>query len=659
MKKSLLLAGLTLCSIGALNAQVALSEDFNALTAPAIPVGWAVDSPSTWTSGAPNTIAPNISAAGMSLNTPEHMKAIGVNGQLANANNSTIKSSSFALPATMTDAYFYFDLAYFGFRLNADASKKEELFFIVSTDGGATWTTVQTIDANGANNQNNGTWSTRAINMSTYIGSTNIKVGFRFKNNGGQLVGAVMDNFRIFSGKDAKMAAANGGGHPANGVSYLQSGTATNVKGTVQNVGTSALTGYVIKYQQGANPAQSYTVTGVNIAPLATADFTHNIPFTPAANQAYPLKVWVEATGDANHVNDTANVALMGVPFIPEKKILFEEGTGTWCVWCPRGAVAMEEFADNNPNKAAQVAVHNGDGMRVTAYDTYMTSLNGGGFPNLVTDRTGALTTDPSDIEDLYEAIKDNFGYATLTMGTPTVTGTTVSVPLTIKPAVDMPNPRVSLIVTESNVHDSRPGAGPQKNAYANNGNGPMGGWETKGAVVSNVNYHFVGRAVSPSPAGEALTLPATLIANTTYNVTLTATLNAEWRPAHLQYIATLGEGTSKVIFNTAFSPLPPLEPGLPTTVANVEAGINRATLYPNPVADGIATLEIDATASSTLTYNVTDLTGRVVLTGSKTAINSGLNNIQINTAALNSGLYMINFSTEKGNTSIKFQVIK
>lgn len=654
MKKSLLLAGLTLCSLGTLNAQVALSENFNGLTAPAIPVGWSADSPSVWTSGAPNTIAPNVSAAGLSLNTPDHMKSIGVNGQLPAAQNSAIKSSAFALPATMPDAYFYFDLAYFGFRMNANPAQKEELFFIVSTDGGTTWTTVQTIDPN-----TNDLWETRAINMSSYIGSTNIKVGFRFKNNGGQLVGAVMDNFRIFSGKDAKMATANAEGHPSNGVTYLQSGVAANIKGTVQNVGTSAITGYVVKYQQGANAAQSYTVSGVNIAPMGTADFTHNIPFTPAANQAYPMKVWVELTGDDNHLNDTSSVALAGVPFIPEKKILFEEGTGTWCVWCPRGAVAMEEFAANHPNKAAQVAVHNGDGMRVTAYDSYMTSLNGGGFPNLVTDRTGALTTDPSDIEDLYEGIKDNFGYATLTMGTPTVSGTTVSVPLTIKPAVDMPNPRVSLIVTESNVHSSRPGAGSQKNAYANNANGPMGGWETKGSVVSNVNYHFVGRAVSPSPAGEAFTLPATLVANTTYNVTLTATLDPEWRQDHLQYIATLGEGTSKVIFNTAFSPLPPLEPGLPTTVANIEAGINRATLYPNPVADGMANLEIDATASATLTYNITDLTGRVVLTGSKTAINSGLNNIKINTAALNSGLYMINFSTEKGNTSIKFQVIK
>lgn len=654
MKKSLFFAGLTLCSLGGLNAQVALTQDFNALTAPALPAGWASNPASAWMSGAPNTIAPNAQAGlGYNLNNTAYMKAFGVNGKLAIANNSIVSTETFSLPASMPDAAFIFDMAYYQVRLTADTSKKEELFFVVSTDGGVNWTTVQTMSANQTY-----LWETKSINMAAYIGSTNLKVGFRYKNNGGELVGVVFDNFRIFSGKDARLNLASAGDHPANGKGYQQSGVGTNVTGTVQNLGTADITSYVVKYQQGANPVQSYTVSG-SIAPLASANFTHNIPFTPAANQQYPLKVWVELTGDNNHANDSANVTVVGVPFIPEKKLLFEEGTGTWCGWCPRGAVAMEEFAVSHAGKAAQVAVHNGDGMTVAAYDSYMSGINGGGFPNLVTDRTVELTTDPGDIEDVYDALKDNFGFATLTMGTPTVTGTTVSIPMTIKPAVDMPNPRVALIVTESNVHSSRPGTGAQQNYYANNARGPMGGWETKGSSVSNVNYHFIGRAVSPSPAGDAMGLPATLTANTTYDVTLTATLNAEWKPENLQYIATLGESSSKTIFNTAFSALPTLEPGLPTTVANVDAGINRATLYPNPVTNGMATLEIDAMSSATLTYNVTDLSGRVVLSGSKAAISSGLNSIQINTAALNSGLYLINFATEKGNTSIKFQVIK
>ncbi|RYD97164.1 MAG: T9SS type A sorting domain-containing protein [Sphingobacteriales bacterium] len=655
MKKSLFFAGLTLCSLGSLNAQVALTQDFNGLTAPAIPAGWASNPASAWTTGAPNTIAPNAQAGlGYNLNSAAYMKAFGVNGKLAIANNSLVTTETFALPATMPDASFIFDMAYFQVRLNSDTSKKEELFFVVSTDGGANWTTVETVSANQTY-----LWETRSINMAAYIGSTNLKVGFRYKNNGGELVGVVFDNFRIFSGKDARLNSATAGNHPANGMGYHQSGTATNVTGSVQNLGTSAITGYVVKYQQGANPVQSYTVSGASIAPLATANFSHNVPFTPAANQQYPLKVWVELTGDTNHANDSTNVTVVGVPFIPEKKILFEEGTGTWCGWCPRGAVAMEEFAVSHAGKAAQVAVHNGDGMAVSAYDSYMSSLNGGGFPNLVTDRTVELTTDPGDIESVYNSLKENFGFATLTMGTPTVTGTSVSIPLTIVPAVNMPNPRVALIVTESNVHSTRPGTGNQANYYANNARGPMGGWEAKGSSVANVNYHFIGRAVSPSPAGDAMGLPATLTANSTYNVTLTATLNAEWRTDHLQYIATLGDNNSKTIYNTAFSPLPLLEPGLPTTVANVDAGINKATLYPNPVTNGIANLEIDAMSAATLTYNITDLSGRVVLTGSKAAINSGLNTIQINTAALNSGLYMVNFATEKGNTTIKFQVIK
>lgn len=655
MKKTLLVIGLSVAALGVVRAQTVLTQNFDALAAPALPTGWISTPAGVWKSGAPNSIAPNAQAGmGYNLNNAAYMNAMGVDGSQATANNSTIYTNSFSLPASLTDAYFLFDMAYFGVRLTADATKKETVLFVVSTDGGTTWSNGDTVAANQTY-----LWETRGINLASYIGNTNVKVGFKYVNNGGALIGVVFDNFKIFSGKDARMVVASGGSNPANGKGYQQSGTTTQIKGTVQNLGSGTISSYVVKYKQGSNAAQSYNVTGANIAPLATGTFTHSVPFNVAANAEYPIKVWVELADDNNTGNDSTDVTVVGVPFIPAKKVLFEEGTGTWCVWCPRGAVFMEKFAEDFPGKAAQVAVHNGDGMAVSTYDSYMSSLNGGGFPNLVTDRTLAYTSDPSDINDLYNVLKDNFGFAEVTMGTPTVSGTTVSVPVTVKPAVNITSPRLALIVTESNVHSSRPGTGAQKNAYAGGSYGVMGGWEAQPQNATNVNYHFVSRAVSPSPAGDAMGLPATLTANTTYNATLTATLNAEWQTNNLQYIVTLGDASSKVIFNTAFSPLPHLQPGLPTSVVNVEAGIDEATLYPNPVNGNEANLKINANIATELNYTVTDLAGRVVLKGETSNIFPGVNTISISTNNLNNGLYLVNIQTSKGNSTIKFQVVK
>lgn len=654
MRKSLLIFGFSsLLSAGAF-AQIAFTENFNALTAPAIPTGWASNPTGVWKSGAPNTIAPNAQTGlGYNLNATAYMNAFGVDGSQASANNSTVQSATFALPSTMTDASFFFDIAYFKVRLNSDASKREQLNFMISTDGGTNWTTLDSI----APNQNY-VWETKSINLASYIGNSNLKVGFNYKNNGGALVGVVFDNFKIFSGKDMKMVSAKAGSSFVNGKGYQLTGTSAQISGTVQNLGTANVPSYVVKYKQGSNAAQSFTVNTA-IAPLATYDFTHSIPLSIAANQEYPLQVWVELPGDLVSSNDTVGATVVGVPFMPVKRILFEEGTGTWCGWCPRGAVAMEEFAHDFPGKAAMVAVHNGDGMKVTAYDNYMASINGGGFPNLVTDRDGSYTTDPSNVEDLYNALKDNFGFAEVTLGTPAVSGSTVTVPVTIKPAINITNPRLSLIVTESNVHSSRPNTGNQTNYYANNANGAMGGWESKGSSVSNVNYHFVGRAVSPSPAGDAMGLPATLTANTTYTANMTATLNSEWQTANLQYIVTLGDASGKTIFNTDFTPMPILQPGLPSSVVNVEAGINKASLFPNPVNGNITNLLIDAVEGSEFSYSIVDLTGREVLKGKTTNIIPGENTIQVNTSNLNNGLYIVNLITEKGNASLKFQVIK
>jgi thiol-disulfide isomerase/thioredoxin len=491
------------------------------------------------------------------------------------------------------------------------------------------------------------------IPVGTYAGQANLKFGFKYSNTAAALVGVVFDNIKIWMGADIAIESAIGGTNPANGKGYQLVNTAAPIKGTIKNMGTTTITNYTVWYKQGANPAVSYAATG-SIAPLATATFTHATPFTTPANTAYPIKVWVVLASDNNHTNDSTNIDVTGVPFLPVKKLVLEEGTGTWCGWCPRGSVFMEEFAEDNVNKVAQIAVHNNDPMEVSAYDTYMGSYVGG-FPNMVVDRT--LDTDPSNIDEVYTTLKDNFAFAEVTMGTPTVSGTTVTVPVTVKPAVAITNPKLALVVTESNVKGT--GAQwPQVNYYAGGGNGPMGGWESQPAQVTNVNFHFVARSISPSPAGEASGLPGTLAAGTTYTATLTGTLNSAWKTADLQYIVLFMNGTDATVMNSAFTALPTLKPGLPTSVTNLEAGIEKAQLYPNPTT-GLAYLQVELKEATNGTLTITDAVGRSVSPAKTTAMRSGTTVLEIPTEHLATGMYLINLSTEKGNVAMKLQVLK
>ena len=139
-------------------------------------------------------------------------------------------------------------------------------------------------------------------------------------------------------------------------------GANVDITGTVLNVGTAPITSLTVKYLANGL-TKTNTITGLNIATNATYDFTHNVPFTIPAPGTWPVKVWVETTGDLNQANDTLTQTISALAFQPTKRIVFEEGTGTWCQWCPRGAVFMDSIHNAYPTTALTIAVHNGDPM--------------------------------------------------------------------------------------------------------------------------------------------------------------------------------------------------------------------------------------------------------------------------------------------------------
>ena len=50
-------------------------------------------------------------------------------------------------------------------------------------------------------------------------------------------------------------------------------------------------------------------------------------------------------------------------------RVVGEEATGTWCGWCPRGAVALNWMDHDYEGYWQGIAVHNGDPMSDADYD--------------------------------------------------------------------------------------------------------------------------------------------------------------------------------------------------------------------------------------------------------------------------------------------------
>lgn len=642
-------------AINHINAQVFISENFNSVSNPGLPTGWSSFPGNQWVTGAPNTVTPNaLNLLWHSLNDTEHMKAVGIDGMQAAANEAILSSPVFSLPSSASDAQLNFDLAYFYYVSDNTPPEIESLDLMISTDGGSSWSAITFI---GPVDASNGFWETRSIAMGSYAGQSNLKIGFRYKNQGVALVGAVLDNIKLVNGTDGTVIAVFAGDHPdpSTGIGYQLSGSDATLTGTVKNTGLLPITNYYIKYKTATGAVQSSPLISTPIASMSTTDFPAGLLVTIPANAEYSIKVWIEASGDVDHSNDTVSIVTVGVPYIPVKRPVFEEGTGTWCGWCPRGAVFMDHFAETHPNGvAAQIAVHNNDPMSVPAYDSYMVNYVSG-YPNIVIDRT--IVKDPSTIDTAFTIAHNNFGFADFTIDTLIFNGNILSVPVTIKPVVAISNPKLALVVTESNVTGS--GSNWSQNNYYSGGSTIMGGWENEAPHVDNAYFHFVARSITPVPEGGNIGLPVTLMADTIYHATLTATLDSSWKLNDLQYIALLINGDNTSIMNSTFTTLPEMLEGLTSTaaVAKLENVIEQVGLYPNPASDK-SYLSVKLKSAGKAELTVLDITGKKVLYSTQ-QMHTEENILEIETSQLTAGYYLVHFVIENANIVMKLQVVK
>lgn len=92
------------------------------------------------------------------------------------------------------------------------------------------------------------------------------------------------------------------------------------------------------------------------------------------------------------------------------RKVVMEEFTGTWCGWCPRGAVAMEKLAKDFPNDFIGLGVHYGDNFESKTYATLAEYAEG--YPSAVMNRITSvdpyygLNKSDYGIKDIAEYIK-------------------------------------------------------------------------------------------------------------------------------------------------------------------------------------------------------------------------------------------------------------
>lgn len=165
------------------------------------------------------------------------------------------------------------------------------------------------------------------------------------------------------------------------------------VSGKIVNGGSSAISSYTLHYTVDNGAAVTMKVSGANIPAFGGSDtYSHSTPLNlTKGGEIHRICVWADnINGNADQrpgndqlcfeVSSNLNITASDV------NIVVEQFTGTWCGWCPDGAVVLKDILDTYPDDAIGISIHDGDGM---AYDEGIRSgFDVTAYPHGMVDRT-------------------------------------------------------------------------------------------------------------------------------------------------------------------------------------------------------------------------------------------------------------------------------
>ncbi|TNE52697.1 MAG: T9SS type A sorting domain-containing protein [Bacteroidetes bacterium] len=306
----------------------------------------------------------------------------------------------------------------------------------------------------------------------------------------------------------------------------------------VRNLGKNSIKSFdaSINYQ-GTTLNQSFQAT---LASGEQATFSFQDQLTLFAGELLIEAALSNVNGAGNDGDsDDDRTSLWVNPIIPAygKVVVGEEGTGTWCSWCPRGAVYMDLMENRYHSEWAGIAVHNNDPMAVTIYDAGVGGLTSG-YPSALVDRVADI--DPSVLEgDFLERIVIPPAATLHNEAMWDAVNRKLTVKVTTNFLIDSDKTyKLACVLTEDSVTGTEAGYA-QSNAYAGGNNGEMGGYENLPSKVpaDMMVYDHVARAIAPSFAGSAV-YSTTINAGDTHDESFDFTLPQEWNEQKLHIIA-------------------------------------------------------------------------------------------------------------------------
>ena len=351
------------------------------------------------------------------------------------------------------------------------------------------------------------------------------------------------------------------------GANYIVQGEESTIPITLTNLGKEAITSisYTIATEGG-------DVTPERTLPVGNLAFNNstvvNVPFTADEEARRHKKTFTitKVNGEENTAQD--KIAEGEVISLTQRftlKPVIEEFTGTWCGYCPRGAVGMQKIHELYGDQVVQIAVHNGNGdpMQIGAYSDVIRDYVDG-YPSSVTNRHWIADPSFSSLKNVLSVVFKETVPASIELSAEWKTAEQKAVIFNTKTKFGYSDDNTKFGIAFVLTEDGLTGTGSswaQTNYYSgmttSQAGTDMAWWCKQGSSVTGVEYNHVAVAGWNVRSGGTNSVSATINANEEQEYTYTGTipstsLSLIQDKTKLKAIALLIDRTNGIIVSAA-----------------------------------------------------------------------------------------------------------
>ncbi len=617
--KKLFTSLFVILGLGVSFSQVYLSEDFNAGT---MPTGWTSDH--GWEISDGPTNWPIVGDGYYALFDDD---ALGS----GSADIGTLTSSTVDLSG-VSDVVFSFD--YLNVQYQTASSLTAEVF------DGTDWQQVFYTNEDAYEGTNPGFLSAGPFDVSAYV-NADFKVRFKYDDAGDWSYGAAVDNVRVETLQNDNVSLETIGLS-----TYVVANQDNPLNIQVKNRGGNEVTSVTVNWNDGTDHTADIPVE-IGVGETATVEHPTPLNYSDIGEHTVNVTITlVNGNADTAPSDNDGSATFNTISADGGKKVLVEEGTGTWCGWCPRGAVGMDYASENYPDSFIGIAVHNNDPMENNEYDS---RAGFSAFPGMNVDRT-IMGDDPSsDIIEGHILQRSSIPNPVKVEITPIVSGHELSVEANATFYSNFSNAdfRLAAILVEDGVTGTGAGYN-QANYYSGGAQGPMGGYESLPNPVpaSQMVYNHVGRALLGGYDGQEGSVPSVITDGQTVSYTFNYTIPDEFFSNDLHVVVLVIDNSTGQVLNANKADLGTLG----VHDINLAEGFN---MYPNPASDFV---NLNVGQNGKYSIKIYDMTGKSVFAQSQKEMTAN-STVKVPVSGLPSGVYVISIEGEKQSFSKKLIV--